>query len=277
MEILDLKRKALEIRMGAITLVHQSKGHIGGTMSSADIIAALFYRFMRFDPKKPDMPDRDRFILSKGHTSEGYYWALADLGFYDPEELENFTKFRSIYQSHPSNDVNGIELSTGALGHGLSLACGVALSSKLTGIPFRTYVLLGDGETDEGSIWEGAMLASARKLDNLFVFIDRNGMQISGSTEMVLPLEPYRDKWEAFGFDTIEVDGNDMEALCRVIGSQLENRNGKPKAFICRTQKGRGVSFMEGNKKWHHGSLNQEQYEQAMEDLKKEMEALKDG
>lgn len=274
MDIKELKEKAVEVRKGAITLAHQSKGHIGGTMSSADILTAIFYRFLRFDPDNPGDPDRDRFILSKGHTCEGYLWILADCGYYDKKELERFNQFGSIYISHPSNRINGVEFSTGALGHGLALACGVALGAKKAGKTYDSYVLLGDGETDEGSVWEAAMFAGANRLDNLYVVVDRNYFQITENTEKVMPLEPYAEKWQAFGFEVEEIDGNNMEEIVAAF-ERLHGHGGKPKLIISRTVKGKGISFMENNKKWHHGTLTKEQYETAMAELDREMEVLK--
>lgn len=274
MDIKELKEKAVEVRKGAITLAHQSKGHIGGTMSSADILTAIFYRFLRFDPDNPGDPDRDRFILSKGHTCEGYLWILADCGYYDKKELDRFNQFGSIYISHPSNRINGVEFSTGALGHGLALACGVALGAKKAGKTYDSYVLLGDGETDEGSVWEAAMFAGANRLDNLYVVVDRNYFQITENTEKVMPLEPYAEKWRAFGFEVEEIDGNNMEEIVAAF-ERLHGHGGKPKLIISRTVKGKGISFMENNKKWHHGTLTKEQYETAMAELDREMEVLK--
>lgn len=274
MDIKELKEKAVEVRKGAITLAHQSKGHIGGTMSSADILTAIFYRFLRFDPDNPGDPDRDRFILSKGHTCEGYLWILADCGYYDKKELDRFNQFGSIYISHPSNRINGVEFSTGALGHGLALACGVALGAKKAGKNYDSYVLLGDGETDEGSVWEAAMFAGANRLDNLYVVVDRNYFQITENTEKVMPLEPYAEKWRAFGFEVEEIDGNNMEEIVAAF-ERLHGHGGKPKLIISRTVKGKGISFMENNKKWHHGTLTKEQYETAMAELDREMEVLK--
>lgn len=269
MDILTLKKKAIEVRRGAITLAHQSKGHIGGTLSSADVLTAIYYRYLRFDPKRPDDTDRDRFILSKGHTCEGYLWVLADCGFYDKALLKHFNEYRSNFMAHPSTAIMGVDFSTGALGHGLSLGCGAALGAKKSGRDFRTYVLMGDGETNEGSVWEAAMFASANHLDNLYVVVDRNRMQISGDTEQVMPLEPYADKWRSFGFEVMQIDGNDMEQIIAAFDALLL-QTGKPKLIIANTCKGKGVSFMEGNVAWHHGSLTDEQYRIAMEDLARE-------
>ena len=273
MNVSELRKKAIEVRMGAITLAHRSKGHIGGTLSSADILTAIYYRYLRFDPKNPRDPDRDRFILSKGHTCEGYLWILADCGFFEKSELEQFNCFRSRLVAHPSSAINGVDFSTGALGHGLSLGCGVALGAKKNGHSFDTYVVMGDGETDEGSVWEAAMFASANGLDNLYAIVDRNRMQISGGTEDVMPLEPYADKWRSFGFDVLQINGNDMEQIVAAL-DELHRRTGKPKLIIADTLKGKGVSFMEGNAAWHHGSLDDQQYRIAMEDLEKAREAL---
>lgn len=273
MNVSELRKKAIEVRMGAITLAHRSKGHIGGTLSSADLLTAIYYRYLRFDPKNPRDPDRDRFILSKGHTCEGYLWILADCGFFEKSELEQFNCFRSRLMAHPSSAIDGVDFSTGALGHGLSLGCGVALGAKKNGRSFDTYVVMGDGETDEGSVWEAAMFASANGLDNLYAIVDRNRMQISGGTEDVMPLEPYADKWRSFGFDVLQIDGNDMEQIVAAL-DELHRRTGKPKMIIADTLKGKGVSYMEGNVAWHHGSPDDRQYRIAMEDLEKAREAL---
>ena len=273
MNVSELRKKAIEVRMGAITLAHRSKGHIGGTLSSADLLTAIYYRYLRFDPKNPRDPDRDRFILSKGHTCEGYLWILSDCGFLEKSELEQFNCFRSRLMAHPSSAIDGVDFSTGALGHGLSLGCGVALGAKKNGRSFDTYVVMGDGETDEGSVWEAAMFASANGLDNLYAIVDRNRMQISGGTEDVMPLEPYADKWRSFGFDVLQIDGNDMEQIVAAL-DELHRRTGKPKLIIADTLKGKGVSYMEGNVAWHHGSPDDRQYRIAMEDLEKAREAL---
>ncbi len=273
MNVSELRKKAIEVRMGAITLAHRSKGHIGGTLSSADLLTAIYYRYLRFDPKNPRDPDRDRFILSKGHTCEGYLWILSDCGFFEKSELEQFNCFRSRLMAHPSSAIDGVDFSTGALGHGLSLGCGVALGAKKNGRSFDTYVVMGDGETDEGSVWEAAMFASANGLDNLYAIVDRNRMQISGGTEDVMPLEPYADKWRSFGFDVLQIDGNDMEQIVAAL-DELHRRTGKPKLIIADTLKGKGVSYMEGNVAWHHGSPDDRQYRIAMEDLEKARGAL---
>lgn len=273
MNVSELRKKAIEVRMGAITLAHRPKGHIGGTLSSADLLTAIYYRYLRFDPKNPRDPDRDRFILSKGHTCEGYLWILSDCGFFEKSELEQFNCFRSRLMAHPSSAIDGVDFSTGALGHGLSLGCGVALGAKKNGRSFDTYVVMGDGETDEGSVWEAAMFASANGLDNLYAIVDRNRMQISGGTEDVMPLEPYADKWRSFGFDVLQIDGNDMEQIVAAL-DELHRRTGKPKLIIADTLKGKGVSYMEGNVAWHHGSPDDRQYRIAMEDLEKAREAL---
>ena len=275
MDVLELRKKAIDVRIGAITLAHNSKGHIGGSMSSADILTAIYYRYLRFDPRNPRDPDRDRFILSKGHTCEGYLWILADCGFFDKSELLRFNCFQSRLMAHPSTAIDGVDFSTGALGHGLSLGCGAALGAKKSGKSFDTYVVMGDGETDEGSVWEAAMFASANHLDNLYAVIDRNHMQISGETENVMPLEPYEDKWRSFGFEVLWIDGNDMSQLVKAFDT-LHMCRGKPKLIIADTRKGKGVSFMEGNAAWHHGTLDDAQYRLAVQELEAEREALKE-
>ena len=270
MNVLELKKKAIEVRRGALELAHRSQGHIGGALSSCDVITALFYDIMDIDPASPE---GDRFILSKGHTCEAYYWVLADRGFFEKSELESFNRFGSRFFAHPSRDIPGVDFSTGSLGHGLSLAGGVALGMKKRASGRRCFVVMGDGETDEGSVWEAAMFASGYHLDNLYAVVDRNHLQISGDTERVMPLEPYADKWRAFGFEVIEADGNDMEQVLRAFREGFSEA-GKPKLLLADTVKGKGVSFMENDASWHHGSLSDEQFSTAMAELDREREAL---
>lgn len=262
-----LLKKAACIRRQALKLVYTAQtGHIGGTLSSIDYLVALYYHIMKIDGKAPDDPDRDRFILSKGHCVEGYYSILADLGFFPQEELATFSQYGTRLIGHPNREIPGVEMNTGALGHGLSAACGMALAAKLDGRSYRVFTLLGDGELAEGSNWEAAMFASHRKLDNLYAAVDRNRLQITGPTQEVLSLEPLREKWESFGFYTLAVDGNDMGAVLDAF-LRLEAIKDRPKMLLLNTVKGKGVPFMENVTRWHHGSLTEEQYRTAIAHL----------
>jgi len=242
------------------------EGHTGGSLSSVDILVVLYYRIMKINPLNPKWQDRDRFILSKGHSVEGYYAILADLGFFPKEELQNYRSYNSMLIGHPNNKIPGVEMNTGALGHGLSLAVGMALAGKMDDKPYKVFTLMGDGELAEGSVWEAAMAASNYKLDSLIAIIDRNRLQISGNTEDVMKLESLKYKWEAFGWEIYETDGNDVSKLLDVL-ENLPIRKDKPHLVIANTVKGKGVSFMEGDRKWHHGVPNEKQYEQAVEEL----------
>lgn len=263
----NLKKKAIQIRKDLLHMIYNSgEGHTGGALSSVDILVTLYYRIMKIDPKNPKWDGRDRFVLSKGHSVEGYYAILADLGFFPKEELLSYRKFGSRLIGHPNNKVPGVELNTGALGHGLSVAVGMALAGKMDGKDYRVYTLMGDGELAEGSVWEAAMAASNYKLDNLIGIIDRNRLQISGNTEEVMKLESLREKWTAFGWEVIEVDGHDIEKLVEVF-EKIPIQKGKPHVVIAHTVKGKGVSFMENDRKWHHGVPNRQQFERAMYEL----------
>ncbi len=261
---------AAQTRTALLKMIYEAKtGHTGGSLSSVDILTALFYGVMDIRPQEPKWPDRDRFVLSKGHSVEGYLCILADLGFFPREELATFSKYGSRQIGHPTNKVPGMEICSGALGHGLSVAAGMALGAKKTGRSFRTYVLMGDGELAEGSVWEAAMSAANYKLDNLTAIIDRNGLQISGSTEDVMKLEQLKAKWEAFGWETIEADGHDIPELVNLLNN-TPRLEGKPRMIIAHTIKGKGVSFMENTAKWHHGVPTAEQLEQALTELKQQ-------
>jgi transketolase len=267
MDITELKIKAARIRMDVLRMIHRAKsGHTGGSLSNADILTALYYRVMRIDPANPNWPDRDRFIASKGHSVESLWCILADLGFFPKEELETYCRFGTRLIGHPNNKVPGIEMNTGALGHGLSIAVGMALAAKRDGRNYRVFCLMGDGEQAEGSIWEAAMSGAHYGLDNLVGIIDRNGLQISGPTEDVMAIEPLEAKWKAFGWHVVEIDGHDMEALVRVLEAAPEIRN-KPTLVLARTVKGRGVSFAENNPVWHHHVPNDEELERALAEL----------
>ena len=261
----DLQQKALEIRKEALNMIYEGKtGHTGGSLSETDILVTLFYSVMNFDASHPEWPERDRFVLSKGHSVEAYYVILADLGYLPKEELKTFSKFGTRLIGHPNNKVPGIEVNSGALGHGLSMAAGMALAAKLDKKDYRVFVLMGDGELAEGSVWEAAMAASYYKLDNLYAIVDRNGLQISGATEDVMGLEPLADKWRSFGFAVDSVDGHDYGAIKHAL---MKKTAEKPTLLIARTTKGKGVSFMENQAKWHHGVPSEEQLAQALAEL----------
>jgi transketolase len=274
-QITFLKKKALEIRIQLLKMIYQAKGgHTGGALSSTDILVTLFYKIMRLDPKNPQWRERDRFVLSKGHSVEGYYAILADLNFFPHEELSSYSQFKSRLIGHPNVKVPGVEMNTGALGHGLPVAVGMALAGKLDGLPYRVFVLMGDGEQAEGSIWEAAMAGSNFHLDNLVALIDRNKLQISGNTEQVMKLESLKEKWQAFGWEVREVDGHNVEALAGELQASAA-AVGKPLLLIAHTTKGKGVSYMENNAKWHHGVPSPQQLEQALGELEMQMKELK--
>lgn len=268
MSIENLKQRAAECRKSVVQMIYEAKtGHIGGSLSSTDILVSLYFDVMKTDPENPQWPERDRFILSKGHSVEAYFSVLALKGFFPADTLKTFSQYGSILTGHPNRKVPGVEVNTGALGHGLPVAIGMALAAKMDNKASRVYVLMGDGEQAEGSNWEGAMAAANYKLDNLVGIVDRNGLQISGSTEDVMRLESLEDKWRAFGWETICVDGHDFNALNKVF--TMEHK-GKPLMVIANTVKGKGVSFMENKAAWHHGILNDEQYKTALDELSKE-------
>lgn len=270
MSTTNYKKIAAKTRSELLNMIYEAKtGHTGGSLSSVDILTALYYGVMNVRPQEPKWPDRDRFVLSKGHSVEGYLCVLADLGFFPREELNTFSKYGSRLIGHPTNKVPGMEICSGALGHGLSVAAGMALGAKKTGRSYRTFVLMGDGELAEGSVWEAAMSAANYKLDNLTAIIDRNGLQISGSTEDVMKLEQLKAKWEAFGWDVYEADGHDITKLIDLL-NQTVQQEGKPRMVIASTTKGKGVSFMENVAKWHHGVPTAEQLEQALAELKEQ-------
>ncbi|MFB5678482.1 transketolase [Paenibacillus terreus] len=274
MDIQALKIKAAQIRMDLLTIIHRAKtGHTGGSLSNTDILTALYYEVMNIDPSNPKLADRDRFIASKGHSVESLWCILADLGFFPKEELETYSQFGTRLIGHPNNKVPGIEMNTGALGHGLPISVGMALAAKRDGRSYRVFCLMGDGEQAEGSNWEAAMAASHYKLDNLVGIIDRNGLQISGSTEDVMGLEPLEDKWAAFGWNVISIDGNDMEQLVRTFRSVPEVE-GKPTLIVANTVKGKGVSFAENVPAWHHHVPNDEQLKLALAELSATIEHL---
>jgi len=260
-----LKNKTIQIRKELLQMIFNAKtGHTGGSLSSVDILVALYYEMMKIDPKNPKWKSRDRFVLSKGHSVEGYYTILADLGFFPKDELNNYCKFNSRLIGHPSVKIPGVEMNTGALGHGLSVAVGMALAGKMDKKDYKVYVLMGDGELAEGSIWEGAMAAGHYKLDNLIGIIDRNHLQISGNTENVMSLENLKEKWRAFGWTVLTVDGNNIEELVKIF-RKIPVEKDKPHVIIARTVKGKGIPFIENDAKWHHKVPNEEQLKEALE------------
>ncbi|MBC8452468.1 MAG: transketolase [Spirochaetes bacterium] len=270
-----LKKKSAEIRLNLLEMIYQAKsGHTGGALSSVDILTVLYYAVMNITPDNPKNPSRDRFVMSKGHSVEGVYNILADKGFFDKSELRNFSKFKSRLIGHPSVKVPGIELNTGALGHGLSCSVGMALAAKKYVKEVRVYCLMGDGEQAEGSVWEAGMAASNYKLDNLTAVIDRNYLQISGNTEDVMRLDSLTDKWKAFGWEVMEVDGHNIEQLLEVL--EKPRIPDKPTILIAKTTKGKGVTYMEDMAKWHHGVPTEEQYKQAVDEIKKYIRELDD-
>lgn len=262
-----LAGKANQIRRDLLHMIYTAKtGHTGSSLSCADIMTVLFYVVLRLDPKRPDWPDRDRFILSKGHAVEGYLCILADLGFFPKKELQSFGQFGSRLIGHPNNKVPGVEMNTGALGHGLSISVGMAIAARKLKKDYRVYTLMGDGEQAEGSVWEAAMAAAHYRLDNLVAILDRNGLQISGSTEDVMSLEPLDEKWRSFGWSVVLVDGHDHAALSQALRS-APAQTGKPTLILARTVKGRAVSFMENVAHWHHGVPTEAEMLQALTEL----------
>ena len=276
MNKLELQKMANEVRKGIVTGVHAAKaGHPGGSLSAADLFTYLYFEEMNVDPKNPQDPDRDRFVLSKGHTAPGLYATLAHKGYFPVEDLVTLRHIGSHLQGHPCmQHTPGLDMSSGSLGQGISAAVGMALSAKLRNKSYRVYTLLGDGEIQEGQVWEAAMFAGARKLDNLVVIVDNNGLQIDGKIEDVCSPQPIDKKFEAFNFHVINVaDGNDFDQLDAAFKEAREVK-GMPVAIVMKTVKGKGVSFMENQASWHGTAPNDEQYAVAMEDLKKVEEAL---
>ncbi|MBO8435316.1 MAG: transketolase [Tyzzerella sp.] len=276
MDILELKKVANEVRKGILTATHSAKsGHPGGSLSSADIFTYLYFEEMNIDPKNPKKDDRDRFVLSKGHTAPGYYSAMAHRGYFPVDELKTLRKVGSHLQGHPCmQHIDGIDMSSGSLGQGISSAVGMAIGGKMDNKDYRVYTLLGDGEIQEGQVWEACMLAGHRKLDNLVVIVDNNGLQIDGNIEDVCSPYPIDKKFEAFNFYVINVnDGNDMEQIKDAF-EVARKVKGKPVAIIAKTVKGKGVSFMENKASWHGVAPNDEEYKLAMEELEKVGETL---
>lgn len=264
---MNLKLKACDIRKDILTLIHRAKtGHIGGDMSVTDILVALYYKQLNLSPDRVNDPDRDRFVLSKGHSVEALYCVLADLGYFPKEDLLTYSQFGSTYIGHPNNKINGIEMNTGSLGHGLSVAVGMALAGRLDKRSYRVYAVMGDGEMAEGSVWEAIMAGGHYKLDNLTAFVDRNRLQISGTTEEVMTQDKQEERWASFGWNVLSIAGNDMDAIDHAV--ELAKRTkGKPTVIIANTTKGCGVSFMENQAGWHHRVPTDEEYAQAIEEI----------
>ena len=270
MDKLELMKTANEVRKGIVTAVHSAKaGHPGGSLSAADIFTYLYFEEMNIDPKEPKKADRDRFVLSKGHTAPGLYSTLAHRGYFPVEDLKTLRHTGSYLQGHPDmKHIPGVDMSSGSLGQGISAAVGMALAAKLSNEDYRVYTLLGDGEIQEGQVWEASMLAGFRKLDNLVVIVDNNNLQIDGAIDEVNSPYPIDKKFEAFNFHVITINGNDMDEIAAALKEACETK-GMPTAIIAKTTKGKGVSFMENAVGWHGKAPNDEEYKIAMEDLEK--------
>ena len=275
MDKLALQKMAVEVRKGIVSSVHSAKaGHPGGSLSAADIFTYLYFEEMNIDPKDPTSEDRDRFVLSKGHTAPGLYSALANRGYFPVEDLLTLRHTGSYLQGHPDmKHIPGVDMSSGSLGQGLSAACGMALAGKMKQQDYRVYALCGDGEIEEGQIWEAAMFAGFRKLDNLCVIVDNNNLQIDGPIDEVCSPYPIDKKFESFNFHVINIDGNDFDEIKRAF-DEARATKGMPTAIIAHTVKGKGVSYMENSVGWHGKAPNDEEYAVAMEDLRKAGEAL---
>ena len=275
MNKLELQKVANEVRKGIITSVHAAKaGHPGGSLSAADIFTYLYFEEMNVDPKDPEKADRDRFVLSKGHTAPGLYSALAQKGYFPVEDLETLRHLGSYLQGHPDmKHIPGVDMSSGSLGQGISAAVGMAIAGKMDNADYRVYTLLGDGEIQEGQVWEASMMAGFRKLDNLVVIVDNNNLQIDGAIDEVCSPYPIDKKFEAFNFHVINIDGNDFDQIDAAF-KEARATKGMPTAIIAHTVKGKGVFFMENQVGWHGTAPNDEQYAVAMEELEKAGEAL---
>ena len=275
MNKLELMKTANEIRKGIVTALHSAKaGHPGGSLSATEIFTYLYFEEMNVDPKDPKKADRDRFVLSKGHTAPGLYSTLAQKGFFPKEDLVTLRHTGSYLQGHPDmKHIPGVDMSSGSLGQGISAAVGMAIAGKLDNADYRVYTLLGDGEIQEGQVWEASMLAAHRKLDNLVVIVDNNNLQIDGAIDEVCSPYPFDKKFEAFNFHVIKINGHDFDEIRSALKEARETK-GMPTAIIMNTVKGKGVSFMENQVSWHGSAPNEEQYNIAMEELEKAGEAL---
>ena len=264
----ELARVAYKIRKNAVTAVYSAaSGHPGGSLSIAEIMSVLYFDEMNIDPKNPKMPERDRFVLSKGHCTPALYGTLAERGFFPVEDLKTFRQIDSVLQGHPDmKHIPGVDMSTGSLGLGISAACGMALAGKIDKKDYRVYSVLGDGEIEEGQVWEAAMYAAHYKLDNLVAFIDSNGLQIDGSTKEVMNSDPIDEKFKAFGWNVIVIDAHDIQAIKDALAA-AKTVKGMPTAIVAKSVKGKGVSYMENSCGWHGSAPNQEQYEHAIREL----------
>ncbi len=274
-EKLNLCKTAEKIRLGVLRSTHAARsGHPGGSLSVADIMTYLYFKEMRVDPKNPKDPDRDRLVLSKGHTAPALYSALALKGFFPEDELDNLRRAGAMLQGHPDmKGTPGVDMTTGSLGLGISAACGMALSGKLDNRRFRVYTIVGDGESEEGQVWEACMFAAHYKLDNLCVVLDYNKLQIDGPVSDVIGPAPFKEKFEAFGFNTVTIDGHNFDEIERAFDCAKKTK-GKPTAIIANTIKGKGVSFMENQVKWHGSAPNDEQYAEAVDEINARLESI---
>ncbi|MBR4100411.1 MAG: transketolase [Oscillospiraceae bacterium] len=270
----QLQKTACNIRMGVLTgTFHAKSGHPGGSLSISDLLTYLYFAKMHVDPKNPNMEDRDRLVLSKGHCAPALYSALAERGFFDKEELTHLRHIGALLQGHPCIHIDGVDMSSGSLGQGISAACGMALAGKLKSAPYHVYTILGDGEIQEGQVWEAAMFAAHYGLDNLTAIVDNNGLQIDGKITDVCSPEPIDEKFRAFGWHVIIMDAHDFDDIERAF-NEAESITGKPVAIIQKSTKGKGVSFMENQVSWHGAAPNAEQYEQAMAELRQQLAEL---
>lgn len=266
-----LEKKAIELRKTLITMIHEAKsGHPGGSLSATDIVTVLYFDELNIDPKNPKWEDRDRFVLSKGHVCPVLYSALAMRGFFDKENLMKLRQYGSILQGHPDmKRTPGIDISTGSLGQGISCAVGMAIAGKRDNKNYRVFSLLGDGETDEGQVWEAAMSASKYQLDNLVIFVDNNGLQNDGICNDIMPTRDLAEKFRAFGFETYKINGHSIEEILNVLEKVRNEKNNMPKCIVAKTVKGKGVSFMENVVKWHGVAPNDEEYDKAIEEIER--------
>ncbi len=273
--IQQLQNTCVDLKKNIITMIYKAQsGHPGGSLSVAEFVTACYFREMNIDPENPKWPDRDRFVLSKGHVCPAQYAALAMKGFFPMEVLDTLRKEGSILQGHPdSKKCPGIDISTGSLGQGLACAVGMALAAKMNGKSYRVFSALGDGECDEGEIWEACHTANKYKLDNLVAFVDYNNLQLDGTCDEIMPLGDLAAKFRTFGFDVYEIDGNDMQQMVAALDLALAVKNGKPKCILGHTVKGKGVSYMENQCSWHGTAPNDQQYQQAMEELDRQYAA----
>ena len=268
-KLTELKKIANEIRKESLIMIHRAQsGHPGGSLSEADLLAALYFYKLRINPKKPDLEDRDRFVLSKGHACPAYYATLAKKGFFDKKKLEGFRKINNMLQGHPELKTPGVDHAGGSLGQGVAVANGIALAGKLDKKDYKIYVLIGDGEAQEGVVWEASMSAAFYKLDNLIYILDKNQVQQTGKTSEVMDLGNVAQKWSSFGFNVVEIDGHNMEQIVSALDKADKSKE-KPTIIIANTIKGKGVSFMELNHKFHGKAPNDEQFKKAMEELSK--------